>query len=696
MENRSLYNGLQDPQFALPYVDTEEWRDKPVRHYYVHGGFENTLTRFCFYFPEKAGYEKRFYQFVSPFVGDECEAQNQEGAEDKISFAVKHGAYLVETNLGGIVNGGDDPTLMYRASASAAQYSRKLAAGLYGEHRPYGYIYGGSGGGYKTISCMECTQDVWDGAVPFVIGSPMAMPYVFTVRVHAMRLLRHKMEQVVDALEPGGSGDPYKGLNEEEAAALREATLMGFPLRTWCVYHTIGDGALPVLTPAVEMLDPSYYQDFWTIPGYLGAKEGSSAQRDRLQLRTAVSQILMPQDILKGVGDSIDEKNAYGVDEAWKNQLNKAVSLPCFRLRDFPRRDPYLRGLKLTFLTGALAKETFHAVWVKEDIITADNSMDPRDLSSLLNQVKEGDEVLLDNSDYIAIQTYHRHQVPDREYTSWEQFRGKDGEPLYPQRRPLAGPIISANGAGSIQSGTPGGKLIVLESLMDESAFPWQADWYRRLVEKNAEGNAEESFRLWYMDNCMHTDCEEGNGGDHQHVVSYLGALYQALLDVSAWVEKGIAPAPTSGYELNGGQVLIPETAKQRRGIQPVVRLLADGQKCLELHAGETAVLTAEIELPEGAGQIESVLWDFEATNRFTEGGTITEAGNGRSVRAVNSHMFEKPGTYYPVAKVASNRNPGDIFTRVMNQDRIRVIVKEKNEKAYAFAAHQENKTIHS
>lgn len=679
MEKKILYNGLNDPQFACPYVDVDEWREQPIRHHYIHGGFENTLTKFCFYFPEESVYEKRFYQFLSPFVGDECEAQNQEGAEDKISFAIGHGAYLVETNLGGIVNGGDDPTLMYRASASSAQYSRQIATKLYGEHRPYGYVYGGSGGGFKTISCMESTEGVWDGAVPFVIGSPMAMPYVFTARVHAMRILRHKMTQIVDALEPGGSGNPYEGLNEEEAAALREATLMGFPLRTWCVYHTIGDGALPVLTPAVEAMDPAYYQDFWEIPGYLGAEEGSSAGRDRIQLKTTVSEILTPQGVLKGVGDSIDEKNAYGVDEAWKNQMNKAVELPYFRLRDFPSEDSYLRGLKLKFLTGALAGQVFAVVWVRDSIVTVDNSMDSRDLFTLLEQADVGDEVMLDNSDYIALQTYHRHQVPGEEYTSWDQFRDEDGKPLYPQRNFLVGPVISASGAGSVQSGTPNGKIIVLESLMDESAFPWQADWYRRMVEKNAGGNADDRFRLWYMDNCMHTDCEEGNGGDHQHIVSYLGALYQALLDVSAWVEKGVEPAPNSRYRLDGGQVVIPEKAKERRGIQPVVELNVEGEKCAKVRVGETVVLTAEIELPDGAGTVEEVRWDFEGTNCFAEGGIMTpddrEAETG--ARAVNAHVFEKPGIYFPVVKVSSNRTPGDAFTKVMNQDRVRIIVEQ-------------------
>lgn len=674
MKMDTYYDGFHDPQFAHPYIDVDEWREEPVRHRYVHGGYEGTQTKFCFYYPLQEKYRQRFFQFLSPTVGTETESQTLTGDEDRIGFSLTHGAYFVETNLGGIVNGGDDPTLMYRASACAAQYSRKLAAQMYGEHRAFGYVYGGSGGGYKTISCVESTRGVWDGAVPFVIGSPMAMPNVFTVRAHAMRILRHKLTQIKDALEPGGSRNPYENLSEEESSALREAALMGFPYKTWCVYDTIGDGALPVLTPVVEMLDPSYYKDFWTKPGYLGAEEGSSAQRDRIFLETEIAEISTPEKIWKGIGDSVDETNAYGVDEAWKHQMNKAAKLPCFRLREFPAKDSYLKGLKLRFTGGELAGETFAVTCLGDDVLTVDNSMDMRNLPELLKKAAVKDTVVLDNSDYIALQTYHRHQVPEKEYVCWNQFRDGKGEPLYPQRPMLVGPMISMGGAGSVQNGKPGCKMIVLESLMDESAFPWQADWYRRQVEKHSGKEADRSFRLWYMENCMHSDCEEGNGGDHQHVVSYLGALYQALLDISDWVERDIEPAETTKYSLKDGQIIVPDSAKKRAGIQPVVHLYADGDKKVCIRAGEKVTLTAEIDVPEKGGHIEEAKWDFEMTGTFGESGNLTVLENGGAI-AVASHVFQTPGTYFPVVKVASNKMQEDSFTRVWNQDRVRIVV---------------------
>ena len=137
-------------------------------------------------------------------------------------------------------------------------------------HRPYGYAHGGSGGGYRTIGGAENTSAVLDGFVPYAIGSPMAIPNMFTVRMHAQRILRRRFDQIVDAVEPGGSGDPYEGLDPEERDALTEVTRMGFPLRSWFGYRTMRMHAFPVLYGGVAAAD-SFFEEYWTEPGYLGA-----------------------------------------------------------------------------------------------------------------------------------------------------------------------------------------------------------------------------------------------------------------------------------------------------------------------------------------------------------------------------------------------------------------------------------------
>lgn len=495
-----------------------------------------------------------------------------------------------------------------------------------------------------------------------------------------MRLLRNKFEKIKDAIEPGGSGDPYACLNEEEAAALKEASLMGFPMKTWCEYDSIGEGALPVLAPAIPQMDPSYFTDFWTKEGYLGSDPNGSAVRDRIHLTTTIEDIRHPELGMMSLADTVDEKNAYGVDEAWKNQFSKGQAYPVFVLKDFPEGDVYTKGLTLKFLDGALEGQTITVIWLGYNLVTAESDTSGRDLKEMLRQVKAGDQVLLDNSDYIAIQTYHRHQVPGPEYHAWDQFRDADGKPLYPQRPFLVGPILAMNGAGSEQSGTIHGKAIVLESLMDESAFPWQADWYRSQIVKNSGKPEKENFRLYYMEHCMHTDCEEGNGGDHQHIVSYLGALYQALLDLSDWVERGIEPRETSGYQINGGEVLMPDSAKERKGLQPIVSVTANGcEEKVIVKTGDAVSFHVQVELPEGSGDLEEVTWSFEGSDDFVADGslssTIRQKDRTASASADAVHVFEKPGTYFPVVRAASNRHFGDPFTKVRNLARIRVIV---------------------
>ena len=83
--------GLTDPVFTEPYVDVDEWRDAPVRHRYVHGGFSGTDCRFSMYFPDVVRYQGRFFQPLSPVPGSEHGAT--EGAfMGYIEFAVASGA----------------------------------------------------------------------------------------------------------------------------------------------------------------------------------------------------------------------------------------------------------------------------------------------------------------------------------------------------------------------------------------------------------------------------------------------------------------------------------------------------------------------------------------------------------------------------------------------------------------------------
>ena len=194
---------------------------------------------------------------------------------------------------------------------------------------------------------------------------------------------------------------------------------------------------------------------------------------------------------------------------------------------------------------------------------------------------------------FLAVQTYHRHQVPPtRDYYVWDQFRGPDGRPLYPQRPVLQGPRFAKSTTGAIQIGRFAGKMIVIETLLDWDALPWQADWYRSKVKEALGARLDDNFRLWYIDHAAHGGPPPGPA--NTHLVSYTGALHQALLDVSAWVEKGVAPPVSTQYKIVDGQVEVPAKAGERKGIQPVVVVTADDAARTEVEVGTPVEFVAD------------------------------------------------------------------------------------------------------
>lgn len=667
--------GSRDPMFDAPYVDVDEWRDKPVRHRYVHGGFKGTECRFSFYFPPTERYEGRFFHLLLPVTGIETAAIAPPQATtlaDPIPFAIESGAYLVESNQGRTVMfPGDDTTITgYRASAAAARYSRVLAAEMYGAHRPYGYAYGGSGGAYKTFACLENCPGVWDGGVPFVQGSPMSIPYMFMVQGHAIRVLRDKFPAIVDALEPGGSGDMYSGLNTEEREALAEVTRMGCPPRAWFSYERIAlayTGILSMFLDNMLKWDPEYFKDFWTVPGYLGQNPPESLLRERVQHKAKISKVVKTKEVA-ALGTMVSMPSRLADSEGEMPAAVKLEKMPAGNLQ----------GNTMTLTSGAVAGHVLYIAGVVGDLVMV--GFGETNFQELV-KMKAGDEVLIDNGTYLAAQTYHRHQIPSPDYHVWNQFL-VNGKPVYPQRPALLGPRYTRYAMGSTQTGRFAGKMIVVESMMDEAAFPWQADWYRMQVQAALGPRLDDHYRLWFVDNAMHT-APTVMLGDRRpvastRIINYTGVVQQALRDLSAWVEKGWAPPSSTTYKMVDGQVQVPPTAAERKGIQPVVMMKANGGERAEVAVGETVEFTAVIEVPPGTGTVVSAKWDFEGAGDYPVAEQFDDINSSFSrVTLKTTYAFSKPGTYFPALRATSQRQ-GDFktrYARIHNLGRVRVVV---------------------
>lgn len=355
--SKEIYHALTDPDYQDAYIDIDEVRTrrhtdgKETAYRYIHGGFRKKAVKFSFHFPEPDQFKGRFFQYLSPFPGadEELASIPKTGADDVILFSILHGAYFVESNMG--APGNDDVT-RWKSSAAVAEFGRKKAMEMYSCPRPTGIVFGGSGGGYKTMACIENT-DAWEGAVPYVIGSPVSLPNTITMHVQGERVLRHAFPKILDHLDVGGSGDMYEGLNGDEAAILREMTDMGVPPMAWYpeAKGQFSDLSLPVLSPGVKMADPGYFSDFWTVPGYLGADPGSNASKDRLRFQGTVSRVHIPN--ASGSPDEKEEiESRNGVDDAWKKMLadGKDAWIEMDRLPE--GENLYLCGVTLTFETG--------------------------------------------------------------------------------------------------------------------------------------------------------------------------------------------------------------------------------------------------------------------------------------------------------------------------------------------------------
>jgi hypothetical protein len=664
-----------DPMFAEPYIDMDEWRDAPVRHRYVHGGFKGTDTRFSFYFPEKKAYRGRFFQHITPVPDSENLAQKlPKGPEDQIGFSAASGAYFVETNGGGASMVGrpgsavDFTISAYRANAAAARYSRVVALAMYGGKRPYGYAYGGSGGGFRTVGSIENTEGVWDGVVPYVLGSPMAPPNLFSVRMRAMRILNDVFPQILDAVEPGGSGDPYKGLTPEQASVLREVTAMGFPMPSWFGYKTMGIHGFAALYGGMVQADGGYFTDFWTKPGYLGFDNPKVFDGYRLQHDSAIAAPITALQAAE-LHLNLQLAGTATVDNAFEALRGAAGQRVIGYRLSSPPPPVYFAGGDLIVHSGAAAGKKLTVARVIGDIVVLGVADE-----TVAASIRSGDSVRLDNSNFLAAETYHWHQVPPAgdNYPEWDQFRGPDGKPLYPQRAFLLGPLFTAATTGRPfgqppMTGKFNGKMILVESLWDREAMPWQGDWYRKRVEA-AGGGA--NFRLWMTDHALHGDREQQE--DPTRTVSYLSSLQQALRDVAAWAEKGIAPPATTEYRIEGGQVIVPGTAAARRGIQPVALVQANGGVKAVVKAGQPVRFTATAEAP--VGKIVSAEWDFEGAGKYP---VKSKVSAGKKVTLSTSYSFTKPGVYFPALRVASERNgnAGTPYARIENLGRVRVVV---------------------
>ncbi|MFX0065633.1 MAG: hypothetical protein ACFFC7_25960, partial [Candidatus Hermodarchaeota archaeon] len=218
------------------------------------------------------------------------------------------------------------------------------------------------------------------------------------------------------------------------------------------------------------------------------------------------------------------------------------------------------------------------------------------------------------------------------------------------------------------------------EALMDEVAYAWQADWYRSKVKAALGEQFDDNYRLWFIDRAMHTPPVVTQFDTPPvittRIINYGGVLQQALRDVSAWVEKGVTPPASSTYKVVDGQVQVPTTAAERKGVQPVVNLTVNGAVRADVKVGKKVVFSAVIETPPDAGSIVGVEWDFEGAGDYPVAERLKDTKRNH-MKVKTTYTFSESGTYFPAVRVTSQRQ-GDVqtpYARIQNIGRVRVVV---------------------
>jgi hypothetical protein len=680
---------VTDAFFGAPYVDIDEERGEPTPLRYLHGGFEGTSTRFSFYFPPGERYEGRMFQ---PLEGgnaghETLQAGPISAATGGPEMAFRLGGYMVESNMGHLGDvldpkAGPDPTIYgWRAAAETARFSKHVAAQVLGAAPHHSYVHGGSGGARRSPLCLAYAPGVWDAAMPYMgdnrdgdhgdfrllRGGGTNFSSMFNVQ----RVLGDKIFDVVDAIWPGGDGDPFAGLDTHQREEIANLYRLGYPRGDeFMIAQPMGQMWLwASMAERLQQEHPEYWQAFWTQPGYVGHDQPRLLERDLIDTRTTVVRPLYPKDLMEEAEFQGAEYEQLRMNAALFARAKDAWALPMAVEVDISPTG-YRPGAGVRVISGQAAGRQLYVMNSVASVFLCDGAGEANNLR--FTGVLPGDEVYLDNRAFLAYCYYYRHHL--LESAEWEFLR-VDGRPLYTQHEQAEmSPFM-----GTVHSAEFEGKMMWVHNTHDASLWPAQGLGMKQNVERVCGlEEAERKFRLRFTENAEHILPQMGPSppgrANNTWLVDFQSIIEQSLLDVVDWVERDIPPVGTN-VELQGGRVILPPTATERGGIQPVVSVTANGGSKAEVAVGEQVSLEVRAEVPPGAGTVVALRWDFDGSGTYPLEETLD--GTSAAVTLNTTCTYERPGTYFATALVESHRDGPSGFPsrRIPNVASARVVV---------------------
>jgi len=597
-------------------------------------------------FPDKGHWRNRFFQQSYPLP---IESLNTVDSR----FAFLSGGYTV-----GITPGA--PNVGYRVSAAAAKLSKAYANKLYGNTaRIYGYIYGQSGGSVQMMGANEATTGVWDGIVPVVIATDGLNTHSFMWdALYALVIPEAKREAISEAAAPGSGADMYAGLDTDQRAILDELLNAGFA-RIALEGFKFNVASALVFAGALTSYDASYEDDFWSKPGYEGANPPAYLAAAKVDAYATITGIT---------------RNAENVPAAVTFDpatVPATGSIGAAGLQFYV----YAADGKTRVINGVARSLSGR---LDGSVLTLTGANDP----TLLNALATGGKIRINNRLLLAACFYPRHSILDNGNPAYDQYKNADGTPRYVQRSVQTAYLANIRASGGRrQTGKLEVKTIVIEDLVDPNSYPYVAAFYAAQVKRTmGSAGTDKVFRVYYNDSSGHGAAGPiAAGKPSTTTIDIDGILNQALLDLSAWVERGIAPPRSSQYRLDANnQVVLPESASERHGLQPVVHLAANGKTRAEVGVNQPVSLAGKIEIPPGAGKIIQYDW-YLGRSDFAYEPAMKFANPQTFVDATRTISFSTPGEYTITLRTWAQRDGvGDSTstTLLKNLARVRVVVR--------------------
>jgi hypothetical protein len=362
-----LYAGLAsagEPEGVR--IDTEQWRAQPVKHLFIHGTLTGG-TGFHLLLPETGSWQGRLLHFLGGGMG---------GVDDggvggvPAAYALTNGAIYVESSQGykGPSYTGDftQEDVSYKASHAVVLYARARSLKMYGKEPAHSYVFGSSGGGFRSSGMLERFPELYDGAVPAMGAGSLD----FGFQIHSLRddvspaILPH-LAAIDDVYRTGGSGRLADALDHSEQSAAMKALMDGGFPRHSILFIQPNPGGMSLREFLFYKGDPAWFDEFRK---HCGKCPG----------------------LVEGIKGSV------------RNQVGPGKRL----MTDLNRPNNELVGYTLIFSDGAQKGRAY--------TVTGNNG--PSLVLSMfgpgLDGVNLGDRFTLDNADLLAWHAYHAQVRP--------------------------------------------------------------------------------------------------------------------------------------------------------------------------------------------------------------------------------------------------------------------------------------------